>query len=45
MSIPLSSKLEILDIDSMRGHGDMEAHRHVEASSGAKRQDSSLVAS
>jgi hypothetical protein len=29
--IPLSSKLDILDIDSMRGHGDVMAQHHFEA--------------
>jgi hypothetical protein len=27
--IPLSSRLEILDIDSMRGHEELKAHRHL----------------
>lgn len=31
-AIPLSSKLDILDIDSMRGHEQVKAHRHFEAS-------------
>jgi hypothetical protein len=28
-SIPLSSNVDILDIDSMTEHGSIEAHRHL----------------
>lgn len=35
--LPLSSKLDILDIDSMAKHESTEAHRGVAACSGAKR--------
>jgi hypothetical protein len=35
--LPLSSKLDILDTDSMSVYENAEAHRGVEACSGAKR--------